>query len=78
MRRQEIRLCAPLRFDGPIDSLNIDPRLEPTILHDANLPLPIADATYDTIVSFNTLEHIRRDEFALSEIVRGAVPFRPI
>ena len=59
-----------LRFDGPIDSLNIDPHLDPTILHDANTPFPIADAAYDTIMSFNTLEHVRRDEFALSELVR--------
>lgn len=57
-----------------IDSLNIDQRVEPTILHDANKPFPITDATYDTIVTFNTLEHVRRDEFALSELVRVLKP----
>ena len=44
------------------------------MLHDANTPLPIADAAYDTIISFNTLEHVRRDEFALSELVRILKP----
>lgn len=63
-----------LRFDGPIDSLNIDARVDPTLLHDANKPFPIADAAYDTIISFNTLEHVRRDEFALSELVRILKP----
>lgn len=63
-----------LNFNGPSDSLNIDMRIEPTILHDANTPFPIADATYDTIISFNTLEHVRRDEFALGELVRILKP----
>ncbi|HRD76507.1 MAG TPA: methyltransferase domain-containing protein, partial [Hyphomicrobiaceae bacterium] len=57
-----------------IDSLNVDTARSPTYLHDANTPFPIADATYDTIVSFNTLEHVRRDEFALGEIVRILKP----
>lgn len=59
---------------GPIDSLNIDPRTEPTLLHDANTPFPIADETYDTIISFNTLEHVRHDERALRELVRILKP----
>lgn len=59
---------------GPIDSLNIDPSMRPTFVHDANTPFPIADRTYDTIISFNTLEHVRRDEFALSELVRILKP----
>ena len=63
-----------LRSHGEIESINIDPRLEPTMLHDPNTPFPIGDATYDTIVSFNTLQHIRRDEFALSELVRILKP----
>jgi SAM-dependent methyltransferase len=63
-----------LSASGPIDSLNIDPRTEPTFLHDANTPFPIANATYDTIISFNTLEHVYRDEFALSELTRILKP----
>lgn len=63
-----------LRSHGEIESINIDPRLEPSMLHDPNTPFPIGDATYDTIVSFNTLQHIRRDEFALSELVRILKP----
>jgi len=64
-----------LRTNGcRIDSLNIDSTMEPTILHDANRPFPIADATYDTIISFNTLEHVRRDEHALGELVRVLKP----
>ncbi|MDZ4843814.1 MAG: class I SAM-dependent methyltransferase [Hyphomicrobium aestuarii] len=59
---------------GKIDSLNIDPAVEPTMLHDANTPFPIANDFYDTIISFNTLEHVRRDEFALGELVRVLKP----
>lgn len=66
--------AALLRGGATIDSLNIDARYEPTYLHDANTPFPIADAAYDTIVSFNTLEHVRRDEFALAELVRVLKP----
>ncbi|MDX2157465.1 MAG: methyltransferase domain-containing protein [Hyphomicrobiaceae bacterium] len=65
---------ALLNTKAAIDSLNIDARVEPSLLHDANTPFPIADASYDTIVSFNTLEHVRRDEFALGELVRILKP----
>lgn len=59
-----------LAIDGTLESLNADARMEPTFLHDANTPFPIADATYDAGVSFNTFEHIRRDEHALGEFIR--------
>lgn len=59
---------------SPIESLNVDPTMRPTFVHDANTPFPIPDATYDTIISFNTLEHVYRDEFALSELVRILKP----
>ena len=57
-----------------IDSLNVDPGIQPTFVHDANTPFPIADAIYDTVITFNTLEHVRRDEFALGELVRVLKP----
>lgn len=63
-----------LRGAAIIDSLNIDARLRPTILHDANKPFPIEDRTYDSLISLNTLEHIFRDEFALAELVRILKP----
>jgi SAM-dependent methyltransferase len=63
-----------LKGSTQYESLNIDPDMQPTMLHDANTPFPIADAQYDTIVSFNTLEHVYRDEFALSELLRVLKP----
>ncbi|WP_297107214.1 methyltransferase domain-containing protein [uncultured Devosia sp.] len=53
-----------------VASLNIDPALEPTILANANETFPIADNSYDTIVSFNTLEHLINDVHVVHETFR--------
>jgi SAM-dependent methyltransferase len=63
-----------LRVNGQLDSLNIDPDRVPTFVADLNKPLPIPSATYDTILSLNTLEHVREDVFALHEMTRVLKP----
>lgn len=63
-----------LSCSGVIEGLNIDTAVEPTYVHDANTRFPIADATYDAAISFNTLEHIRSDEHALGELIRVLKP----
>jgi SAM-dependent methyltransferase len=63
-----------LRVEGQLDSLNIDRDRAPTFIADLNQPLPIATATYDTLLSLNTLEHVREDVFALREMTRILKP----
>jgi SAM-dependent methyltransferase len=63
-----------LKLGRPVEGMNIDPRTEPTYLHDANTPFPIADATYDTAISFNTFEHVENDILALAEFLRVLKP----
>jgi SAM-dependent methyltransferase len=63
-----------LRVDGQLESLNIDPEREPTFIADLNKPLSLPSSTYDTIISLNTLEHVREDVFALGEMTRILKP----
>lgn len=55
-------------------SLNIDPKLEPTIIANANEAFPISDNSYDTIISFNTLEHLTNDVHVVREAFRVLRP----
>ena len=59
---------------GKVDSVNIDPKMEPTFLADLNETLPIPDSVYDNVISLNTLEHIYKDEFVINEIYRVLKP----
>lgn len=63
-------------LDGGADvvSVNIDPEIEPTVVTDLARPLPFDDESFDTVISFNTLEHIADDQFALDEMVRVLRP----
>jgi SAM-dependent methyltransferase len=63
-----------MRCDGKIESLNIDPDRKPDHLADANTRFPLDDNSFDNVVSFNTLEHIHDDMFALSEMIRVLRP----
>jgi glycosyltransferase involved in cell wall biosynthesis len=63
-----------LRLEGEIESVNVDPRVAPTYLHDLDEPLPLPDAAYDHVVSLNTFEHLYRDEVAVSEALRVLKP----
>jgi SAM-dependent methyltransferase len=40
------------------------------VAHDLNLPLPLPDARYDTVILSDVLEHIRRPEALLAEVAR--------
>jgi SAM-dependent methyltransferase len=66
--------AARMSLDHPIEGLNIDPGTGPAYLHDANTRFPIADATYDAGIAFNTFEHIEDDAFALGEFIRVLKP----
>lgn len=63
-----------LKADGHIESVNISQDIEPTLIADLNQPLPVDDGIYDTVLCFNTLEHVTRDELALAELVRVLRP----
>jgi SAM-dependent methyltransferase len=61
---------------GRVDiiSVNIALDIEPTILADLDHSLPFCSDSFDTVLSFNTLEHIANDRFVLSEMVRVLKP----
>lgn len=63
-----------LRGSQSIASVNIDPSIEPTVVADLGEPLPFPDAAFDTAISFNTLEHLADDQFALNEMFRVLKP----
>lgn len=58
------------RIDGTLERVNIDEASKPDYLHDLNTPLPIADETFDHVISLNTFEHVREDSVAISEAIR--------
>ena len=60
--------------EGTLHSLGNDPSWQPTHLGDANETFPFDDAAYDSVLSFNTLEHIWNEESALHEIHRVLKP----
>ncbi|MGH9084625.1 MAG: class I SAM-dependent methyltransferase [Acidimicrobiales bacterium] len=63
-----------LRGSADITTVDIDAQIEPTLIADLAHPLPFPDATYDTVISFNTLEHLADDQLALDEMVRVLKP----
>lgn len=63
-----------LRTAASIDGVNISPAMQPTFVADLNRELPIADHSYDNIISLNTFEHLLEDETALREGFRLLKP----
>ena len=63
-----------MSFEGGIDSININPKLKPTVVHDLNQAIPLAGASYDNVISLNTFEHVLNEEMAISEAVRILKP----
>lgn len=57
-----------------VESVNIDPKIMPTLVHDLNEPLPFGTAEFDTVISMNTFEHIRNDQVAIRECIRVLKP----
>ena len=47
-----------LKIDGVYESVNLSPKIGPTIMVDLNDALPIASESYDNVISLNTFEHI--------------------
>lgn len=67
---RESSYTALLSDSSDLVSVNIDPCMRPTVVADLCSPLPFADGSFDTVISFNTLEHLADDQFALNEMVR--------
>ncbi|MSP51312.1 MAG: SAM-dependent methyltransferase [Alphaproteobacteria bacterium] len=61
-------------LDAPLISINIAPAMQPRIVADLTLPLPLGDASADAVISLNTFEHLGDDDFALAELVRVLKP----
>ena len=59
-----------LKIDGRIETVNIDPAVEPTHIVNLNQPLPFPNGVYDNVISLNTFEHIFDDRMAISEALR--------
>ena len=53
------------------ESANIDRAMEPTWVLGVGDSLPCPSASFDTVKSFNTLEHIFDVRFVLNEMQRG-------
>lgn len=56
------------------ESVNIDPAIQPTWTLGIGDTLPMADRSYDTVLSLNTCEHIYDVQSVLSEISRVLKP----
>ena len=63
-----------LKNSGEIQTINIDPGVDPTYVFDLNKPIPLASSSYDNVISLNTFEHIYEDELAISEAIRLLKP----
>lgn len=63
-----------LKSTGEIETINIDPSVDPTYVFDLNKPIPLESAIYDNVISLNTFEHIYEDELAISEAIRLLKP----
>jgi SAM-dependent methyltransferase len=53
-----------------VTSVNINPKLKPTLLADLNQPLPYQDEGFDHVISLNTFEHVYNDKLMLKEAIR--------
>jgi SAM-dependent methyltransferase len=63
-----------LAVDGVLDSVNIDPGMRPSVLADLRSPLPLRSASYDNVISLNTLEHVVDDRLVVEEMLRVLRP----
>jgi|APSaa5957512535_1039671.scaffolds.fasta_scaffold69063_2 SAM-dependent methyltransferase len=63
-------LYKPLLKCKDYQSANIDKTILPTFLLQSSEPIPCNDKIFDTVISFNTLEHIYNAKAALEEMHR--------
>jgi SAM-dependent methyltransferase len=63
-----------LSVRGKLQTVNLDPSMEPAFVADLNRGLPVATSSYNSIVSLNTLEHIQQDTLLLEEMFRVLKP----
>lgn len=71
---RDFRYLEIMQNKGTVHSVNIAKSVQPTVVADLNELLPLRDASYDHVISFNTLEHIREDRQLLAEIIRVLRP----
>ncbi len=60
--------------DIEYESVNIDAKMSPTYVGDANGSLDVPANHYDMVISFNTLEHIYDIDNALDQLIRAIRP----
>jgi len=59
-----------LKVQGRRDSVSLAPEVGATFTADLNQAMPFADATYDNLISFNTVEHIFNEQLIVAEMRR--------
>lgn len=62
------------KVEGEVETINISDKVGATWLADLNQPLKFESGSFDTVISLNTLEHIREDQQLLGEMVRVLKP----
>ncbi|MDT8856002.1 class I SAM-dependent methyltransferase [Paracoccaceae bacterium Fryx2] len=68
------RYLSQLPADITLESVNIDPKIDPTHLITPGAPFPMADDSYDMSICLNTLEHVYDGAAVLAEIFRVLKP----
>jgi SAM-dependent methyltransferase len=71
---EHFRYYSQMSRDGVKHSVNLTPDVKPTFLANLNGPLPVASASYDNVISFNTFEHVENDVLAFGEMLRVLKP----
>lgn len=59
---------------GAVVTANLETTLAPSVLADASRGLPFRDSAFASVLSLNTLEHVRCEATALAEMVRVLRP----
>lgn len=63
-----------LPVGAQIESINIDPKIEPTHLIEPGQALPFPDNSFDEVICFNTLEHIYDSIAVVNDLFRVVKP----
>lgn len=60
--------------EATLETLNLDPKRQPTYFHDLNKPLPVASNHYQSVLCFNTLYCVRDQQALVNEMYRTLKP----